>query len=341
LVVCLGCCCEHAPTSKKIRTISSHPIRGACRITWNLITSNLIANFITNFTPLKMVLLTMTPRIVTGLQSLSRAGNSQKAATRPQNCNGHEPSLEDPAIGKPVSHSQIVGIWKALNDIGHKDYTLEELLKGSKVYVPPPAPKSEPVSCVALRVGIRPLMLTIPKSDDYKALMARLRREQEQREYERMANPLPPMETFSQRYPNGANMAQAFAAVNRPTHEADLGDDDVTHADVHRQLMLVLNFIASILGVAATLWIVARWWSTPARLFLTMGGSLLVGIAEIAVYSGYIWHLGEANKKDKAMKEVKEVLQTWTVGVEDEAVVVGGKPRDQDTNLRQRQKDHK
>jgi len=265
----------------------------------------------------------MTPRIVTGLQSLSRAGNSQKAATRPQDSDDHEPSLEDPALGKPVSHSQIVDVWKALNGIGHNDCTLEELLKGSKVYLPPPAPKSEP-------------------SDDYKALMARLRREQEQREYERMANPLPPMETFSQRYPKGANMAQAFAAVNRPTHEADLGDDDITHTEVHRQLMLVLNFVASILGVAATLWIVARWWSTPARLFLTMGGSLLVGIAEIAVYSGYIWHLSEANKKDKATTEVKEVLQTWTVGVEDEAVVVDGKPRSHDTNLRQRQlKDHK
>jgi hypothetical protein len=184
-------------------------------------------------------------------------------------------------------------------------------------------------------------MLTILKSDDYKALMARLRREQEQREYERMANPLPPMETFSQRYPNGANMAQAFAAVNRPANEADMGDDDVTYTDVHRQLMLILNFVASILGVAATLWIVARWWSTPARLFLTMGGSLLVGIAEVAVYSGYVWHLGQADKKDKTMKEVKEVLQTWTVGVENEAVVVGGEPRDQDASLRKRQMGHK
>lgn len=99
-----------------------------------------------------MVLLTMTPRIVTGLQSLSRAGNSQKAATRPQDSDDHEPSLEDPALGKPVSHSQIVDVWKALNGIGHNDCTLEELLKGSKVYVPPPAPKSEPVSCVVLRV---------------------------------------------------------------------------------------------------------------------------------------------------------------------------------------------
>jgi hypothetical protein len=171
--------------------------------------------------------------------------------------------------------------------------------------------------------------------------MARLRREQEQQEYERMTNPPPPAETFSQRYPHGANMAQAFAAVNRPSHPDDMGDDDVTYSDVHRQLMLMLNFVASILGVAATLWIVARWWSTPARLFLTMGGSLLVGIAEVAVYSGYIWHLGEAKKKDKTLKEVKQVVQTWTVGAEDEAVVVGGATQAEDTHLRRRQKDSK
>lgn len=171
--------------------------------------------------------------------------------------------------------------------------------------------------------------------------MARLRREQEQQEYERMTNPLPPMETFSQRFPNSTHMAQAFAAVNRPSRVADLGDDDVTYSDVHRQLMLILNFVASILGVAATLWIVARWWSTPARLFLTLGGSLLVGVAEVAVYSGYVWHLGQAKKKDNTLKEVKQVVQTWTVSTEDDPVAVGEKSRKseiRDTTVRRRQK---
>lgn len=153
-----------------------------------------------------------------------------------------------------------------------------------------------------------------------------------------MTNPVRPMETFSQRFPNGAGMAQAFAAVNRPIREEDLGDDDVTYNDVHRQMMLILNFMVSILGVAATLWILARWWNTPARLFLTMGGSLLVGIAEIAVYSGYIWHLGEAEKKDRTTTERKEVLQTWTVGADAEGVAVGGKSLAEDENLRRRKK---
>ncbi|KAL2163531.1 hypothetical protein VTH06DRAFT_5589 [Thermothelomyces fergusii] len=263
-----------------------------------------------------MVLLTMTPRIVAGLQALSEA----TAETLVQN--DLEPSLREPAVGNPVSHTQIVNLWKALKETGHGEYTLETLLKGAKIYVPPPPPKPEP-------------------SKEYKELMARLRREQDQREYERMTNPLPPMETYSPRYADGPSMAQAFAAVNRPSTQADTGDDDVTYGDVHRQLMLILNFVASILGVAATLWIVARWWSTPARLFLTMGGSLVVGIAEVAVYSGYIWHLSQAKKKDGAIKEVKEVVRTWTVGAEAKAVVVGGESRDENATLRRRHKDVK
>lgn len=150
--------------------------------------------------------------------------------------------------------------------------------------------------------------------------MARLRREDEQRAYERMARPPPAAETFVQRFPHAA----AFAEVNRPLRESDTGDDDVTYNDAHRQLMLLLNFVVSILGVAGTLWVVARWWSTPARLFLTMVGSALVGVAEVAVYQGYLWHLGEAKKKDGKVREVREVVQTWVVGSEKDAVAVVG-----------------
>jgi hypothetical protein len=152
------------------------------------------------------------------------------------------------------------------------------------------------------------------QSNEYKALMARLRRAEEQRAYERMISPAPAAVTFSQHFPNTSIAKALFAEVNRPIREADMGDDEVTYNDVHRQLMLILNFVASILGVAATLWVLARWWSTPARLFLTMGGSILVGIAEVAVYSGYIWHLGEAKKKETKVKETREVMRTWVVG---------------------------
>jgi TMEM199 family protein len=143
--------------------------------------------------------------------------------------------------------------------------------------------------------------------------MARLRRDEEQRSYERMVNPPPRMETFDQRFPR-AGMAHAFAEVNRPTKETDLGDDDVTYADVHRQLMLIVNFLVSIIGVGATIWIAARWWSTPARIFVTMAGSIIVAIAEVAVYSGYMWRLREAKSKQEKVKEINEVVQRWVVG---------------------------
>lgn len=176
-------------------------------------------------------------------------------------------------------------------------------------------------------------------------MMARLRQEEEQRAYERMTNPLSPLDTFSQRFPSQSKMAQSFAEANRPVKKDDLGDDDVTYDEVHRQLMLILNFLVSIFGVAGTLWVLARWWSTPARLFLTLGGSILVGIAEVGLYSGYIWHLGDAKKKEKrkekTFKEVKQVVQTWVVGPDDDgsAGPIESKTGPEDGTLRRRRVD--
>jgi hypothetical protein len=66
-----------------------------------------------------------------------------------------------------------------------------------------------------------------------------------------------------------------------------------------------------------------------------MGGSVLVGIAEVAVYSGYVWHLGQAKKQDRTLKEVKEIVQTWTVeGPEPQPSVVGGRSRTEDGTVR-------
>lgn len=140
--------------------------------------------------------------------------------------------------------------------------------------------------------------------------MARLRREEEARAYERMMNPPAPLSTFNHLAPHSS---RSFTEANRPMTEADLGDTEVEYNDIHRQLMLILNFVLSIAGVAGTLWVLARWWSTPARLFLTMGGSIVVGIAEVVVYQAYVWKMGEAKKGQGKVKEVREVVKTWVV----------------------------
>lgn len=161
--------------------------------------------------------------------------------------------------------------------------------------------------------------------------MARLRREEEERKYQRMVSassqPGTGMPSFAQQFPT-SSLANSFAEVNRPSNKADEGDDDVTYNDVHRQVMLVINFLVTIFGCAATLWILARWWSTPARLFLTMGGSLVVAIAEVGVYQAYVWHLVDAKKKDGKLKEVKEVVETWVVGKDDEGTEVKSREAD-------------
>ncbi|KAJ6786170.1 hypothetical protein PWT90_00732 [Aphanocladium album] len=226
------------------------------------------------------------------------------------------PSLSSPAIGNPISHCQILRMSKC-----QQKYRLEELLQGSRVYVAPPAPKPA-------------------KSPEYIALMAKLRREEDARAYERMINPPLPLETFKDRYPNSA---RSFAAANKPTSDADIGDDDVTYNEIHRQVMLLLNFLVSIAGVAATLWVLGRWWSLPARLLLTMGGSILVAIAEVAVYGGYVWRMGEGKRKENSRPERKEIVQTWVVGKEEktqneevEAVLVPEKKDASDTQLKKR-----
>ncbi|EPE05098.1 vacuolar h+-atpase assembly protein [Ophiostoma piceae UAMH 11346] len=224
-----------------------------------------------------------------------------------------ESDLGTPIVGGPISHSQVIELWKSLKEKQQQgeastqskgsensirnDTTssLEALLIGAKVYVPPPPPKKEP-------------------SPEYKALMARLRRDEEARAYERMVNPDP--------YTNmaTARLTSSFAQVNRPVSAADIGDDEVTFNDVNRQVMLIFNFLVTMLGVAYALWVLARWWPTPARLFLAMGGSIAVGIAEYGLYAGYVWHLSEAAKKEKtaAPKEVREVVKTWVVEREEQ-----------------------
>jgi hypothetical protein len=144
--------------------------------------------------------------------------------------------------------------------------------------------------------------------------MARLRQEEESRAYERMINPPPPQETFLRRFPttSGAyafSSTAAYEPFNSSTEE-----DDITYTDVSRQITLILNVLISVVACGAAIWIAARWWDTPARLALSMSGSLLVGIAEVVVYSGYIRRLAEAKQKEGAVKEIKEIVKTWVIG---------------------------
>lgn len=84
----------------------------------------------------------MTPLIVEAL------GNRAANASGNTRATDGKPSLDCPAAGNPISHSQIVELWKDLNQTEATGHSLESLLKGTSVYFPPPPPKPEPVSFV-------------------------------------------------------------------------------------------------------------------------------------------------------------------------------------------------
>lgn len=89
-----------------------------------------------------MVLLTITPSIAEALKKRAEAaGDSAKEEELPDG----EPNLENPSVGDPISHDQIIDLWRNLRCHGRWDFRLESLLRGAKVYVAPPPPKAEPV----------------------------------------------------------------------------------------------------------------------------------------------------------------------------------------------------
>ena len=140
------------------------------------------------------------------------------------------------------------------------------------------------------------------QTPEYIELMARLRKEEETRKYEKLISLTPALDKVPY---------QRFAVgINTDDHEAD----EITYADINRQMALIINILISVVACSVALWIASSHWSTPKRLGLSMGGSGFVGIAEIVVYAGYLRRLQGAKDKGKKDIEVKEIIKTWVIG---------------------------
>lgn len=57
-----------------------------------------------------------------------------------------EPSLRNPQVGNPISHDQAIDLSRQLKAQNITPNTLDELLRGARVYIAPPPPKPEPAS---------------------------------------------------------------------------------------------------------------------------------------------------------------------------------------------------
>ncbi|KAL8774967.1 MAG: hypothetical protein Q9209_000446 [Squamulea sp. 1 TL-2023] len=242
-----------------------------------------------------MVLLSATPAIIEAIKLLL---HSEDAKSEPD-WDDLRSGLADLVTGDPITHTEVIAVSKLLKKVrratcgslvSHHLYHLDHLLRGSKLHYEPPQPKQKPTK-------------------EYEKLMARLRREEEARAYERMINPPLPVETFEQRFPHASN-PKIFAGDQDQTDR----DDDITYADVNRQLAMILNILLSIVACSIALWLVANQWNTTRRLALSMGGSIVVAVAEAAVYAGYLRRVKEAKEKGNKQVEIKEIIRTWVIG---------------------------
>jgi hypothetical protein len=244
-------------------------------------------------TPTTMVLLTITPAIVRAITEAQKTAEDEFTKLQKPS----EPTLAEAAVGNPISHSQLIDLSTLLKahaaditaDLEDEPLSirLDTLLRGSTFYIPPPPPKKEPTS-------------------EYKALMARLRHEEEARQYSLMLNPPAPSETFAQRFP-----VSPLAYKNSTA--ADFDDDELSYEEVHRQIILIINVLISIICVSVFIWVAARHWSPAKRLGLSMGGSGAIAIAEVVVYSGYVRKVREAKAIEKKKPEIKEIIQSWVI----------------------------
>jgi TMEM199 family protein len=134
--------------------------------------------------------------------------------------------------------------------------------------------------------------------------MTRLRADEERRLYNEMLHP-----------PSTTRRGTQGPTLSETTKDTE---DELTYADINRQMTLILNVMISIVACGAAIWVVARHWATPARLAISMGGSGLVGVAEVVVYGGYLRRVGEAKNMAKKEEETKEIVRTWVVGGKDD-----------------------
>jgi hypothetical protein len=119
-----------------------------------------------------------------------------------------------------------------------------------------------------------------PPSAEYLALKARLLAQQEQREYAAMVN-----------------KAQGF--------EQDVEQTDEDNIPVS----LPFNILVSVLCCGGAVFYMTRYWNNAGlRVLLSLGVAVLVGVAEVVVYSGYLRKVKEARRKERAKLERKEVM---------------------------------
>lgn len=211
------------------------------------------------------MLLTTTSRILDAISVLPESSDVRVQSTLPTE------------VDAPISHKTLVTLSRCL-----PNYTLNSLLRGTRIYREPPIPKPAP-------------------SPEYVALMARLKAEQEQKDYKAMIA----RQAYEER---------KLLLGQDPDEEKD----DITPS-------LVLNMLLSVVMCAGAAFYLTKWWPNDGvRVLVSLATGVVVGIAEVTVYSGYLRKVDESRRKERKKREKKEVIGEYT-GPEDAVDAWGSK----------------
>ncbi|OGM44667.1 hypothetical protein ABOM_007470 [Aspergillus bombycis] len=252
-----------------------------------------------------MVQLITTTRILSALEAIPTS--DRKDLNLPDN----------PSLDSPITHDQLIRLsryFRTENGISNSARSLNSLLHGTKVYVPPPPPKPEP-------------------SPEYLALKARLLAAYETDTYNQM--------TTSSNTTNGPS---PIFASSTPTVSA-LHEDD-THSDADTLTPgLVLNIFLSVVITGFSVYWALASFSTPellteavssvwdqnqgsrrgggvseaVKVLVSFGAAVGVGVAEVAIYAIYLGKVERARKKERGVKERKVVVGREVLGGGDES----------------------
>ncbi|PYH40548.1 TMEM199/VMA12 family protein [Aspergillus saccharolyticus JOP 1030-1] len=247
----------------------------------------------------------------------------------------------------PISHEQLIGIARFFrncsppppppqNDtLPQEQRSLNALLRGTKLHVPPPPPKPEPTK-------------------EYLAYKRALLAAAEADAYTRMTTPQPffsasaasssspgattlppsaPNPIFTSSSPQLAALHDRHSSSSsgsgglgrRPPHDDD--QETITPS-------LVLNIFLSVLITGfSVFWALHSWLpagtvrvGAGVKVLLSLGAALGVAVVEAGIYAIYLQKVRVAREKERRVREVKVVVGREVVGgkKDGEGVVVGG-----------------
>lgn len=134
-----------------------------------------------------------------------------------------------------------------------------------------------------------------PKSKEFIASMEKLRREAKEQEYQKLVRPTEQYETL---YDN-------------------LGQESITPAaaskELKSQITTIVNVLVSVVSVMYAVW----YWTDSSmklqdswRVLLSLFFGILVLVAEVVVYMGYLNRIEDAKVRERKKREVKKVVTT-------------------------------